>query len=455
MHTLFIDIDSLRPDHVGAYNYDPPTTPNIDRLAEDSIRFTNAYVANSPCMPSRAGLISGRFGINNGIVTHGSEAQVMHGPQWVDWDEPRSSYYTLPERLFHERIPTVAVSSFPRHPSPWFYHIWHEYRHPQEPETGDIEYFQTPRASEVADIAQELHQRYAEGDSSFVYAQFWDPHSPYKRTDEEIEVFRGYDLPQYPTTEMIQEHQSWDAFRSATEMEIQDRSDLEDLIANYDAEIRYTDDHVGRLMDYLQEQNMYDDTLIVLTADHGEEFGEHGLYREHWSTHDGTQRVPLVIKPPADAAAEPGVRDQLVTNVDVAPTILDYANVDAPAAWQGKSLRPVIENESAEWRDEIVIEHGLYTAQRAVRTDRWKFIKTYHTGMWGGVVPERQLFDLQRDPWEQDDVSAAHPDVVDDLETRMARWAEDHVGPYEDPMHRIARVEPSGHRARSPRYDGV
>jgi arylsulfatase A-like enzyme len=90
------------------------------------------------------------------------------------------------------------------------------------------------------------------------------------------------------------------------------------------------------------------------------------------------------------------------------------------------------------------VDHGLYTAQRAVRTDRWKFVRTYHPGHWGPVTPERQLFDMQADPYEQDDVADSHPEVVDELETTMAVWAERHVGPSEDSLHRTARQGPAG-----------
>ena len=455
MRTLYIDIDSLRPDHVGCYGYDGPTTPNIDELAEDAVRFERAYGANSPCMPARAALLSGRYGINNGVATHGGDVQVMSGPQWENgWDEPASDYWTLPELFFKNRVQTGAISSFPRHPSPWFYHLWHEFVQPQEPDADGAEYFQTPRGERVTDLATAFLDRH-DDEPFFLYAQYWDPHAPYKRSEEEVERFRGEYLPEYPTQEMIDDHQDWDAFRSAGQFGVEDREDLDELVSNYDAEIRYADEHVGRLLDELRERDLYDETLVVVTADHGEEFGEHGLYREHWSTHDGTQRVPLLVKPPASEAVDPGSRDQLVTNVDLPVTLADYAGLDAPDAWQGRSLRPVVEDAGADWRNRIVVDHGLYTAQRAVRTDRWKYIRTYHAGLWGGVVPDQQLYDMAADPWEQDDVADDNPAVVDRLDDEMALWAADHVGRAEDALHRVARIGPRGYHYTKDSYEGV
>lgn len=457
---LLIDVDSLRADHVGAYGYSAPTTPNIDELTTDGVQFDQAYSANSPCMPARAALVSGRYGIHNGIATHGPEAQTIEDPGlWTDWAgtwknerEDAEEWRRLPEVFYDERVRTGAVTSFPRHPAPWFTSVWHELFQPQEP-PGEGEWFQTPRAATVVDRATTFLEQH--GDNNFfLYVQLWDPHAPFNRSEEQIARFRDTPLPPYPTADQIADHREWDAWRSASEMNITDRDDLRELLAHYDAEIRYTDHHIGRLLDCLRTRDLYDDTLIVVTADHGEEFGEHGLYQEHWSTHDGTQHIPLVIKPPADTAFEQGTRNHLVTNVDLAPTLADYAGIDTPEQWQGHSLRPVIADANHGWRDHIVIDHGLYTVQRAVRTDRWKLIRTYHPGMWDGVVPEVQLFDMTADSWEQSNTAADNPGVVEDLTERMAVWEETYQGPTEDALMAVARDGPPGVDAFG-EYNGV
>jgi len=466
MNVLCIDIDSLRPDHVSGYGYEAETTPHIDTLIEDGVAFERGYVANSPCMPSRAALTSGRYGIANGIETHGRHSQQMNRPaNRTDWagswteNQPDRPWWTLPELFFQHRIRTIGVSSFPRHPAPWFYHVWHEFVQPQEPdevmttEWGHVS-FQTPRAGEVVDRSIAALER-TDGEDFFLYAQFWDPHAPYNRSDAEVDRFRDVTLPPYPTEEQLDRHRTWDAVRSASHTGVESREDLAELIAAYDAEINYADRHVGRLLEYLRETGQYDESLIVLTGDHGEEFGEHGLYREHWSTHDGTQRVPMVVKPPGGTPFEPGIRDQLVTNVDFAPTIADYLGVAPPDKWQGRSLRPVLESPDADWRDAVVFDHGLYTAQRAVRTDRWKLIHTLHPGMWEGVTPEYQLFDMDADPWEQTDVSGEFPEVVDRLQERTVLWAGRHRDGGVDPLYRVAEHGPSGYRSFSADFDGV
>lgn len=109
MRVVYLDIDSLRADHVGAFGYGRPTTPRIDGLAREGTRFTQCFASDSPCMPSRAALMTGRFGIDNGIVTHGGRALTIRGQG-----------ATLPLILREHGIAAVAVSTFGRHPAPWF-----------------------------------------------------------------------------------------------------------------------------------------------------------------------------------------------------------------------------------------------------------------------------------------------------------------------------------------------
>lgn len=461
MTTIHIDIDSLRPDHVGVYGYEAETTPHIDLLASDGVVFERAYCANSPCLPSRAGTITGRYGIDTGIETHGTASQqINHPATMVDWaGSPRERldtrrWYTLPELFFRSGRKSIGIGSFPQHPAPWFYHVWDEYHQPSSPATDD---FQAIEAEYIIDRALETVDR-IEGDEDndevYLYVQLWDPHTPYNRSDGEIERFRSVELPPYPTARDIERHQEWDAWRSASHMDIEDRGDLDEMLSHYDAEIRYADEQVGRLLDRLESAGLYRDATIVLTGDHGEEFGEHGLYREHWSTHDGTQHVPLIVKPPADEPVEDRFRSELVTNVDIAPTVADYAGLDRPAHWDGRSLRGVIDGTADEWRDHVVVDHGLYTAQRAVRTDRWKYIRTLHPGMWDGVVPEEQLYDMTHDPWEQQDVIDDHDDVAADLRALLDDWTETH-GQGADPLEAVAQNGPSGYNAFKDDWDGV
>ncbi|MFC6723168.1 sulfatase [Halobium palmae] len=442
MKILHIDIDSLRPDHMGAYGYEQDTTPHIDALVDDGVAFTSAYAANSPCMPSRAGTMSGRYGIHNGVATHGRQGRILNSPHMRDNERYDRSWWQLPELFFNNRVQTVGVSSFPRHPAPWFYHLWHEYYQPQEP-AEEGAYFQTPEASEITDIALECLDENLP-DDIYLYVQYWNPHTPYTRSKKEVAEFEDPPMPPYPTKSQIEDHLEWEKWRSAAQVDIKSRADLAEVLARYDAEIKHVDKHVGRLIEMLRQNEIYDETLVIVTADHGEEFGENGLYSEHGTVSEGTQRIPLIFKPPAGESTDFGFRNHLTTNVDLAPTIADYCGLEPPATWQGDSLRPIIAGDEIGWRDHIVVEHGLYTAQRAIRTDRWKLVKTYNAGMWGDVIDEIELYDMETDQWEQTDLSADHPEVIERLTADMAVWTEQHEGRQEDALKKAAREGPAG-----------
>jgi arylsulfatase A-like enzyme len=139
----------------------------------------------------------------------------------------------------------------------------------------------------------------------------------------------------------------------------------------------------------------------------------------------------------------------------MAPTIADYAGFEAPAQWQGRSLWPVLEADDAAWRDAIFFDHGLYTAQRALRTERWKLIQTSHAGMWDGVVPETQLYDMDADPWEQTNLAEDRPKVVSRLDDRLQALVEDHRGEHPDTLDSVAERGPAGYLAFREAYDGV
>ena len=126
MRILVFDIDCLRPDHLGCYGYGRPTSPNIDRIAAEGVRFDRCYCASSPCLPSRAAWASGRFGIRNGVISNtgaGSEFRLLK----THYSGPRPEYEMLPRQLRRGGCETVSFSNFAdRHTAPWFMIGWQQ-----------------------------------------------------------------------------------------------------------------------------------------------------------------------------------------------------------------------------------------------------------------------------------------------------------------------------------------
>lgn len=434
MKFLVIDIDSLRADHVSCYGYGPETTPYIDDLASDGTIFSNAYAANSPSLPSRAALITGRYGINNGVETHGPDAYEINSPHtWDGYDNGRKAYWTLPELFYRNRVETVAIAPDGRHPSPWFFHTWHTVHQPQE--SSDRDSFMEVDGEKIADTAVEFLD--GREDDFFLYTQFWDLHAPSKERDEGIEP----EVPDIPSEDQIEIHREYDTLHSAEDLGIEGREDLRKLLSRYDNCLRYIDRQIGRIIRKLEEEDLLEETTIVVTADHGEEFGEHGVYREHWSTYEGTQRVPLIV---STSGENVGVSEELVSNVDLAPTLADLAGIEPPERWQGESLKPLLEGDAGDWRDSLVLDHGLYTAQRAVRKEEWKLIRTYHPGVWHEQLDRIELYDLSDDPCEQKDVSKDRPRKVSELIDEMKSFVDRYVGRDGDELKNVAEKGPVG-----------
>ncbi len=426
MRVVYIDIDSLRPDHLGCYGYRRPTSPNIDRLAQQGIRFERAYTTDSPCMPSRAALISGMPGIKSGVVTHGARGERLN-----------RQYSSLGFVLRQNRIPAAAITSFGRHPSPWFYVGWNEFLDPiDRPELS----FQQIDGREVVDRALTWLEDHRDTRDFYLYVQMWDPHSVYEAPELFVERARGDHYPAHPTEEQVRAHQQDSFWHSAPAMGIRSHEDWRRMIDEYDGEVRYADHQVGRLLEALKPLEEDGDLVVILAADHGEEHGEHGLYVEHWSVHDGTQRIPLIVRD-SRRKQQAGTFGGLVYQIDITATICDAFGIEPPGHWDGVSLLRQAAGEVPA-RTHIVVGHGLYTAQRAVVTPEWKFIRTYHPGIW--EIPQIQLF-AHNDAWEQHNVADEHPDVVRELDHLLRGWEERQRGRSAlDPMMVNAAETPHG-----------
>jgi len=182
----------------------------------------------------------------------------------------------------------------------------------------------------------------------------------------------------------------------------------------------------------------------MVTADHGENLGELGIYCDHQTADQHTTRLPFVLawpgldRPGPDRPGLDGVGSGEVRSpglgpgavdtgfhyqIDVMATVLELAGAEVPERWDGASFADALRSGRPTGRDHLVLSHGAWTAQRAVRFGEWICIRTYHDGFHG--FPEVLLFDLEADPHEQHDVAADHPDVVEHALARLADWGSD------------------------------
>ncbi|MFW5982716.1 MAG: sulfatase [Candidatus Brocadiia bacterium] len=426
MKVVLIDIDTLRPDRMGCYGHSEPTTPNLDRLAGDGVQFTDAYAVDSPCMPSRASLISGRHGACHGAVDFGGESQFLR-PTPLEGRTPgkrNMDELTLPNALRKQGIRTATVSTFGNHPAAFFFRGWDHIIVPREPEgpefpelldeeeRGEHDIFdfkcegmQTVRGEDVVDEAIAWADGHRD-EEFFLHVHLWDPHTPYQAPEEDVELFADTpDLP-HPTDEQLS---------SVYPSRWRDRAEVHRALQNYDAEIHYADRHVGRLLQWFERNGLEEETVFIVTSDHGEAFGEKGLIPEHGSVYQGTAHIPMIVSGPGVAS---GLCDELAGNIDIAPTVMSLFGGECPAEWQGHDLSMVLKGGRGNTREHLLLSHGVHSRQRALIRGNYKIVRTYESP---SPNQERglELYDLEADPFEQRNIIGESPGVAVELEQIM------------------------------------
>lgn len=450
MRILYIDIDSLRPDHLGCYGYHRNTSPNIDRIAAQGIRFNNCYTPDAPCLPSRTAFYTGRFGIKTGVVGHGGTAAdpVLDGPSRGFKDTIENT--SLPARLQQAGYHTAQISPFgQRHAARQFYAGFNEIHN-----TGK-------EGMESAEVVTPIVLKWIHDNGSrdnwFLHVNFWDPHTPYRTPEDYPNHFKNDPLPDWLTDEVLEQHMQAVGPHSARELEmftnvpefpdcpkqpseICDREDLRAVIDGYDSGVRYVDDQVGVILSHLEAAGIAEDVAIIISADHGENLGELGIYAEHGTADQITCRVPMIIRWPGLQRFAGSERDALHYNLDFAPTLCELLGIQGSDNWDGRSFASSLIDEKDEGWEELVISQCAHVCQRSVRFGRWLYIHTWHDGYH--LFPREMLFDLDADPHEQFDLAKEYPEVCRDAIVRLFNWTNQQLASSHhksDPMWTVLR----------------
>lgn len=429
MKILYLDLDTLRPDHLGCYGYARNTSPNIDRLAAEGLRFSNYYASDAPCLPSRAAMMSGRFGIHNGVVNHGGAcADRPQEGSGRGFRDSLASGGSLPNVLRDAGLHTCYIGGFgERHSAYWYYSGFHEVH---DTALGGME-----SAEDVTPSVLRWIEGNADRDDWYLHVNYWDPHTPYRAPESFGNPFRDDPIPAWLTEEVRAKHwkmpgphtaQDVNMFNNRTNPrfprhpgDLPDLDAVRRLVDGYDCGIRYLDDHIGQLLGALEARGTLDDLVVIVSSDHGENLGELGIYAEHATADQPTCRIPMIVRWPGRTPAgteAPGLH----YNLDLLPTLAEILDRPAQPHWDGLSFAKTLAEPEAPGRDELILSQCCHVCQRSVRWDRWLYLRTYHDGYH--LFPREMLYDLIADPHEQHDLAPARPDVCREGAWRLMDW---------------------------------
>lgn len=382
---VLISIDTLRADHLGAYGYGPPTSPRLDALAREGVLFETAVAAAPSTLPSHASIFT-------------SLSPHRHGASFAARRPLAESVLTLAEVLKGAGYRTGA------------FHDGGQI----VPELGLGQGFEVyrpigqDRLAPVAAAGLAWLDGLKRQEPFFLFLHTYETHLPYTPAAADLALFE----PE-PYTGFLGKGVGHKEMRTVKNQGLPlSPADQTHVVASYDAEIHSMDRALGELLEALQARGRLTDTLVVVTSDHGEEFGEHGTWAWHSHTlYEELLRVPLVLRLPADTAGS--VSDvripELARGIDLAPTVLDVLGLPIPEAFEGRSLLPLIRREPASAPFALsLLDGGDPEQDFAVRRERWK--------LYG-----ERLFELEADPGERTDRAPERAEIAEVLRRYWTR----------------------------------
>ncbi len=430
---IVVVVDALRADHLGAYGYTRPTSPNVDELGRNGTTFLQAISSAPWTLPAMGTLwtslypsVHGAMGVSN------LEKMVARPNRFRASSVLDESHTTLAEVLRSSGFSTAAFvdGSYPGAK----FGFDQGFDHFVESQAEGIRL-------NVEALLRWLDKKKPE--RFFAYIHTIEVHSPYhapllrnryrKRRDARADYVRkvhreesrryasfafdsGYDGNVDGTRKTLRELVS-----TGKRLEPRDLSHLEAL---YDAGIRYDDYWIGRLIEDLRRRDLYDSTIMVVTSDHGDEFFDHGGYEHMLTYYDEMLRIPLIIRVPGFPRGLRPTRQ--VGLMDLMPTLLDLFEIDPVAPMQGTSLQPLLEGGDLDPRVFYGEASASYDWDAAARSREEKFVRKRQGN---------ELFDLNADPSEQHNLCPQNPDKCSRLANALTVW-QDNMKEYAEALAR-------------------
>ncbi|WHX26557.1 sulfatase [Virgibacillus halodenitrificans] len=459
---VYLFADQWRRQAVGYANEDPVITPNMDQFAKESVVFTQAVSCSPLCSPHRASMLTGKYPMGTGVYTNCKVgADVMLQPNEICISDvlKQAGYRTGYIGKWHLDLPEKNISDNPTSgaegwdaftpPGPkrhgfdyWYsYGAWDDHLAPHywedTPEKIQIKQWSVKHET---DKAIEYIREQNETDPFALFVSWNPPHSPFDDVPEKYKQVYENNIK-----DDFRKNVNKNSFMVHTGEEVEGGPDqLAEKRKNYFAAITGIDENFGRILQVLQEENLEENTIVVLTADHGEMMGSHGLMAKHvW--YEESIGVPFCIRWPGEI--KPDKTDALLNTVDIMPTLLQLADLDIPATVEGNDLSPVLESYTDgpdktflcayPGRKEAIEnfeQHGLNNLAygwRAVRSVDNLYV--IHRGYAPGEETVRLLYDLKKDPDQlnpQKIINSDENELIRELEQSLFTWLSKQGDPF-------------------------
>jgi len=444
---LLIHADQHRADCLGVNGHPFLQTPNLDRLATQGANFTRAYTPIPLCTPARTSLLTGQWPMQHGVIAnHGTEGEralnddvptvsqlLRDAGYWLGYtgkwgvDPQRDPthfgfHLYLSERDYARRRQAMGLLPRP-HTNRWF---------------GEVDPHIVPEQSQLAwgaDMTiQLLEHAVQQGQPFFLRWDPSEPHLPNIVPEPYASMYPAETIPPWPnfSDDLVGKPYIQQQQRRTWAIEDWTWHQWAAIVGRYLGEITLLDHQIGRVLATLDTLGIAENTVVIYSADHGDLCGSHGMIDKHYVMYEELVRVPLIVRYPDvrypdEMAAGQAVSEFVSSELDVAATICDCANVARPATFAGQSLLPLLlqnkmDTQRWERREDIFATYhgnqfGLYS-QRMVRDERWKYV-------WNATA-EEELYDTIADPGELQNLAAdvQWQDECHRLRRRLLHWMQ-------------------------------
>jgi arylsulfatase A-like enzyme len=459
---ILVITDQQRADTIGALGAPWMHTPALDRLAREGFAFDNCFVTSPVCVGSRASLFTGMYPHAGGVFTNFHPWE----PTWVRWLADAGYHCVNIGKMhinpydamggFHQRfvVENKDRPLFLDEHDRAFYDEWDKALHARKlvkPSRytrfeRDPDGYRAALGAFVWDLDEDMHPDMFVGDHAiwwleerkaqnplFLQIGFPGPHPPYDPSERHLQRYAKAEIPLPEVSEeqlraqpraqgVLRENMIQHNYDSVAWQRNPPREALARVRRHYAANVSMIDEKIGQLMETLGRKGYLDEAIVIFTSDHADALGDHG-HIQKWTMYDCVERVPLVVWAPSRLKG--GRRSgSLVQLIDVAPTLLEAVGVPVPAAWEARSLWPMLEGREPKIRDEVYAElardHIQSGAEYLVmrRNDEWKLV--YYLGETDG-----ELYDLKADPGETRNLwaSPAHREPRERLLRGLFEWS--------------------------------